>query len=83
MKKMKNKDLTWADIIEEIHKMKTENEMLRDELNRKERYICLLEQKCSLLEDNKIRLEKGIGSDKPKALKKDEYLYQGNWYTGL
>jgi hypothetical protein len=38
MRIMKNKDLTWADIIEEIHKMKTENEMLRDELTRKERY---------------------------------------------
>jgi hypothetical protein len=83
MRKMKNKDLTWADIIEEIHKMKTENEMLKDELNRKERYIALLEQKCSLLEDDNIRLKKGVGSDKPKTLKKNEYLYQGNWYTGL
>lgn len=80
---MKNKDLTWADIIEEIHKMKTENEMLRDELARKERYIALLEQKCSLLEDDNIRFKKGIGSGKPKTLVKNEYLYQGNWYTGL
>lgn len=79
---MKNKDLTWADIIEEIYKVKTENEMLRDELTRKERLICLLEQKCSLLEDSNIRLEKGVDSDKPKTLK-NEYLYQGNWYTGL
>jgi cell shape-determining protein MreC len=80
---MKNKDLTWADIIEEIHKMKTENERLRDELTRKEIHIGLLEQKCSLLEDDNIRLKKGVGSDKPKTLTKNEYLYQGNWYTGL
>lgn len=76
------KDLTWSDIIEEIYKVKTENETLKDELARKDKLIALLEQKCSLLEDDKIRLEKGVGSDKPKTLK-NEYLYQGNWYTGL
>jgi hypothetical protein len=80
---MKNKDLTWADIIEEIHKMKTENERLRDELNRKERYIALLEQKCSLLEDSNIRFKKGIPSKKTEVKTEDEVMFQGNWYTGL
>jgi predicted nuclease with TOPRIM domain len=80
---MKNKDLTWADIIEEIHKAKTENERLRDELTRKERYIALLEQKCSLLEDSNIRLKKGIPSEETKVKTEDEVMFQGNWYTGL